>query len=357
MMATRQVLSPAVLARLSSSSLQSSIPPLFRFLSSSSGGGGEESSGDDKGDPFGVHFEDGEEKLGPELPPKYVRDVATGKVTEQIVKELTDEEQHLLSLDDIEQDRLVVERLMKEWRGEKDAVGDSVRQGIVADRIREEETALNTFGRSGDAIAPRESEEDDGEAYHDERGYSQPLSPEEFESLSRFLKQEHNVQIDESDVPLAQPRAAEGTTSADNPDLDLRWLTSAAQREMDDSSDNDPFMDLMPHDLNPARLVNRKKAKPIPKELIHHNNLSLLRRYVTPGGQIMNRVQSRLGAKDQRKIAKMVKRARALGLIPYIGQWKVENHGNIYEKDIHQDKDWELELKRRGLVISKERHD
>ncbi|EED88776.1 predicted protein, partial [Thalassiosira pseudonana CCMP1335] len=59
---------------------------------------------------------------------------------------------------------------------------------------------------------------------------------------------------------------------------------------------------------------------PLPKKILHHNNLILLRRYVTPGGKIMNRVQSRLGAKDQRKVAKLVKRARHLGLIPHMGQ-------------------------------------
>eukprot|EP00957_Ditylum_brightwellii_P052048 3948181-Ditylum_brightwellii.AAC.1 len=65
----------------------------------------------------------------------------------------------------------------------------------------------------------------------------------------------------------------------------------------------------MPHDLNPTRHVNRRRAKPVPEQLLHHNNLTLLRRYVTPGGQIMNRVQSRLGAKDQRKLRTLVKRA------------------------------------------------
>ena len=105
----------------------------------------------------------------------------------------------------------------------------------------------------------------------------------------------------------------------------------------------------MPSDLNPARKVNRKKAKPIPKELLHHNNLSLLRRYMTPGGQIMNRVQTRLCAKDQRKISKLIKRARCLGF-PHVGQWKFEDHGNIKEHDIHEDRDWEKMLVERGLV-------
>jgi small subunit ribosomal protein S18 len=119
---------------------------------------------------------------------------------------------------------------------------------------------------------------------------------------------------------------------------------------MSDEPD-DPFVDLLPSDLNPARKVNNRKAKKIPRKLLHHNNLSFLRRYVTPSGQIMNRVQSRLGAKEQRKVAKLVKRARHLGLIPFVGQWKVTNHGNIYEKDIMEDREWEKELKQRGLEI------
>ena len=64
----------------------------------------------------------------------------------------------------------------------------------------------------------------------------------------------------------------------------------------------------------------------------------------------MNRVQSRLGAKDQRKVAKLIKRARAMGLLPTAGQFKIESHGSIHERDIHKDREWEAELKRRGLV-------
>ena len=79
----------------------------------------------------------------------------------------------------------------------------------------------------------------------------------------------------------------------------------------------------------------------------------------------MNRVQSRLGAKDQRKIAKLVKRARHLGLIPHLGQWKLEDHGYLYERGVADvvskkskeeggdnettKKEWEVELEQRGL--------
>jgi hypothetical protein len=39
------------------------------------------------------------------------------------------------------------------------------------------------------------------------------------------------------------------------------------------------------------------------------------------------------------------------GLIPHSGQFLVEDHGDLYEKDIHVNKPWEEELIQRGLVI------
>ena len=40
-------------------------------------------------------------------------------------------------------------------------------------------------------------------------------------------------------------------------------------------------------------------------------------------------------------------------MIPVIGQWKVEDHGNIKEDDILQNRDWENELLERGLINPK----
>lgn len=185
----------------------------------------------------------------------------------------------------------------------------------------------------------------------------------------RNMKEEHDVDVDEDDIPVEPHDSIDNSHHsnfgdsndddsllggyADTEELNKEWMSSSAMRFMDDAEDDDPFSDLIPSDLSPTLLVNRRKAKPIPRQLLHHNNLALLRRYITPAGQIMNRVQSRLGAKDQRKIAKLIKRARQLGLIPFSGQFVVENHGSIHEKGIHDDNDWEKELKRRGLVISK----
>lgn len=343
--------------------------------------GGEE-------DPFGLHFQDSLEEesgnIGPRdsLPPNYIRDSQTGKFTGKIRAEISKEDQQMLNMSQISKDRLL--RLRVEEHIAKDDTLDiiatssddgSYTMANVARRIREEEITLNTLGRKVDDILESTSSEDGGPT--GTFTSSTPLTPEELESLHKFMqktspknqKDENltNLLMKESEdlLPISIGRKSSTKSAADhvpegdvNPDLDLEWLSAPAQRVMAsadvDAEDlDDPFSNLMPSDLNPAKKVNRRRAKPIPKELLHHNNLSLLRRYVTPGGQIMNRIQSRLGAKDQRQIARLVKRARHLGLIPVLGQWKFEDRGSVKDPSIYEDKEWEQMLMERGLVERK----
>ena len=329
-----------------------------RFFSSSgggAGGGGE--------DPFGVNYNDeATGGLGPDKPPSLVRDATTGKLTGEVESELTDEERRLLSMTQADKAKLLQDRFVASWNEDSedggDGVGGTSREAEIAERIRTEQMALNVIGRrAADVASSQDAEYSGGDG---DSNFTAPLSPSEFQAFQKYVEKEHGIDnISEEDIPVS--RAASGsdatTSSQSDPDLDMTWLTSAARAEVEgpsaDDIMDDPFVDLMPSDLNPARKVNRKRAKPLPKELLHHNNLSLLRRFVTPGGQIMNRVRSRLGAKDQRKIAKLIKRARHLGLIPHLGQWKLEDHGNIHAKDIQMEKDWEKELVDRGLLEKK----
>ena len=327
-----------------------------RFFSSSSGGGGGE-------DPFGVNYNDeATGGLGPDKPPSLVRDATTGKLTGEVESELTDEERRLLSMTQADKAKLLQDRFVASWNegsedGE-DGVSATSREAEIAERIRTEQMALNVIGRSAaDVASSQDAEYSGGDG---DSNFTAPLSPSEFQTFKKYVEKEHGIDdISEEDIPVS--RAASGpdatTSSQSDPDLDMTWMTSAARAEVEgpsaDDIMDDPFVDLMPSDLNPARKVNRRRAKPLPKELLHHNNLSLLRRFVTPGGQIMNRVRSRLGAKDQRKVAKLIKRARHLGLIPHLGQWKLEDHGNIHAKDIQMEKDWEKELVDRGLLEKK----
>jgi len=358
--------------------MKPTLPPTssVRFIGSGSGGeGGEDPTkpitSDE--DPFGVNYKDVDVdgksdeaafNIGPDLPPSYIRDAATGKFTGKIQKEVSSQEAHLLKLSGLAKGQAMAKKF-------SDALSD---EGLEdsSRRIREQEFAFNTLGRKvSDVSESIASEAADGTIVDSNTA---PLTDEEFRSLKKFMQKSstgeeetrsingflQNAKTDDL-IPIARKSSVKHPISAadrdeSNPDLDLEWTTMAAQASMSDINEedlDDPFANLMPSDLNPAKKVNRKRAKPLPKEILHHNNLALLRRYVTPGGQIMNRVQSRLGAKDQRKIAKLVKRARHLGLIPVIGQWKVEDHGDVKENDILENRDWEDELLARGLIEAK----
>lgn len=321
-------------------------------------------------DPFGVNFEDGTDhgKIGPtkHLPPKYKRDATTGRQTGEIEHELTEEEKRVLKADPIQLDKLLSKRVEEHWEasGEADEAGESSQLDKLGERIRTADMGLNVLGRSVQAQAAKEQLEDGSELGRDGSGFSQNLTADEFSAFSTYMKKKHDLNVMDNEIPVqARSRKKERKNPNDteseeeNPDsqrLALKWLSTRGQRQMDDALDDNPYSDLMPGDMSPSRLVNRKRAKQIPTEELHHNNLELLQHFITPTGQIRNRVQTRLGARDQRRIARLIKRGRALGLMPYTGQMKIERHGWMHAKDIHEEKDWEKELSRRGLVIKKQ---
>lgn len=51
---------------------------------------------------------------------------------------------------------------------------------------------------------------------------------------------------------------------------------------------------------------------------IHYKNVRLLERYLSPSGNIANRERTQLSAKLQRRLAREIKRARHLALLPYV---------------------------------------
>ena len=126
-----------------------------RFLSSTGSGGDDGNNKDDEttasaSDPFGLSFEDGDDQLGPRLPPKYKRDAATGKLTGDIEAELTAEEREILRMDPLQRDKLILQRLVKSWEEEKtdEATGDPKALADFARRVRLAKMSLNVLGRS-----------------------------------------------------------------------------------------------------------------------------------------------------------------------------------------------------------------
>ena len=99
-----------------------------------------------------------------------------------------------------------------------------------------------------------------------------------------------------------------------------------------------------PHELL-ARLDRYRGDRPrcdkkagfhlIDPEQVHAGNLAFLSEYVTEGGMIAKRHQSRLCARCQRRVRKAVKRARSLGLIPTDASFDAENTLG-FPDDVHK---------------------
>jgi small subunit ribosomal protein S18 len=58
------------------------------------------------------------------------------------------------------------------------------------------------------------------------------------------------------------------------------------------------------------------------RRLIDYKHCGLLQKYIGLGGKILSRRQTRLTAKQQRYIAKTIKSARIMGLLPFVSKEK-----------------------------------
>jgi small subunit ribosomal protein S18 len=56
------------------------------------------------------------------------------------------------------------------------------------------------------------------------------------------------------------------------------------------------------------------------RRLIDYKNTGLLQYYISIGGKLLPRRQTRLSAKQQRFVAKTVKSARVMGLLPFVSK-------------------------------------
>ena len=54
--------------------------------------------------------------------------------------------------------------------------------------------------------------------------------------------------------------------------------------------------------------------------VIDYKDVELLRRFINPHGRIFSRRRTDLSAKHQRQLANAIKRARFMGLLPYIAE-------------------------------------
>ena len=78
--------------------------------------------------------------------------------------------------------------------------------------------------------------------------------------------------------------------------------------------------------IPPKSLVIILREKPekavYNRRIIDYKHCGLLQRYIGLGGKILPRRQTRLSAKQQRYVAKTIKSARVMGLLPFVSKEK-----------------------------------
>ena len=70
-------------------------------------------------------------------------------------------------------------------------------------------------------------------------------------------------------------------------------------------------------DRGPRRFQRRRQNQIVP-DYIDWKDVDYLKRFIPERGKIMPRRISGVSAKDQRRIAKAIKRARAMALLPFV---------------------------------------
>jgi len=84
----------------------------------------------------------------------------------------------------------------------------------------------------------------------------------------------------------------------------------------DDKNVFEPSDDQRP-DRGPRRFQRRRQNQIVP-DYIDWKDVDYLKRFIPERGKIMPRRISGVSAKDQRRIAKAIKRARAMALLPFV---------------------------------------
>lgn len=97
---------------------------------------------------------------------------------------------------------------------------------------------------------------------------------------------------------------------------------------MADNKENNDDVDLKNIDLNaaseaknermpPRRFQRRRQSQFVP-DYIDWKDVEFLKRFIPERGKILPRRISQVSARDQRRLAKAIKRARSMALIPFV---------------------------------------
>jgi ribosomal protein S18 len=97
-------------------------------------------------------------------------------------------------------------------------------------------------------------------------------------------------------------------------------LRQQRQQRVEQQKRQKPIKPIIP----PKTLIIILKEKPerqvYNRRIIDYKHCGLLQRYIGLGGKILPRRQTRLTAKQQRFVAKTIKTARVMGLLPFVSK-------------------------------------
>ena len=79
------------------------------------------------------------------------------------------------------------------------------------------------------------------------------------------------------------------------------------------------------------------KCHKVDLDIVNPFDIKLLEKFVTDDAEIMNRKQSGLCSRCQRKIAKTIKHARCLGMLPHLGEFQRMDSKITINEDTYHD--------------------
>lgn len=100
----------------------------------------------------------------------------------------------------------------------------------------------------------------------------------------------------------------------------LARLRQKRQEKVDQQKRRTPLKPIIPPKAFVIILTEKPKKIVYNRRIIDYKHCGLLQRYLGLGGKILPRRQTRLTAKQQRFVAKAIKSARIMGLLPFVSK-------------------------------------
>jgi ribosomal protein S18 len=102
----------------------------------------------------------------------------------------------------------------------------------------------------------------------------------------------------------------------------LGRITKQRRKKLEKQKRQKPIKPIIPPKSLVIILKEKRQKAIYNRRIIDYKHCGLLQRYIGLGGKILPRRQTRLTSKQQRYIAKTIKSARILGLLPFVSKEK-----------------------------------